>query len=73
MSASSTSTRGSTATVSRFSAVAKIGPLEFSGFIAWRGQRTITDHQAFARLRLEQLAELAAEARGSAPDTSVAS
>jgi NADH:ubiquinone reductase (H+-translocating) len=27
--------KGSMATVSRFSAVAKIGPLEFSGFIAW--------------------------------------
>ena len=83
------------ATVSRFSAVAKIGPLEFSGFIAWliwlvlhlvyligfktkittllswtvtflstrRGQLTITDQQAFARTRLEQLAELAAEAQ----------
>ena len=89
--------KGSMATVSRFSAVAKIGPLEFSGFIAWliwlvlhlvyligfktkittlmswtvtflstrRGQLTITDQQAFARTRLEQLAELAAEARGS--------
>jgi hypothetical protein len=97
--------KGSVATVSRFSAVAKIGPLEFSGFIAWliwlvlhlvyligfkakittllswtviflstrRGQLTITDQQAFARMRLEQLAELAAEARGSAPDTRVAS
>src|ERR1700742_2911149 len=90
--------KGSMATVSRFSAVAKIGPLEFSGFIAWliwlvlhlvyligfktkittllswtvtflstrRGQLTITDQQAFARTRLEQLAEQAAEARGSA-------
>ena len=89
--------KGSMATVSRFSAVAKIGPLEFSGFIAWlmwlvlhlvylvgfksqittllswtmtflsnrRGQLPITDQQAFARTRLEQLAELAAEARGS--------
>ncbi len=87
------------ATVSRFSAVAKIGPLEFSGFIAWlawlvlhlvylvgfktkittllswtvtflstrRGQLTITEQQAFARTRLEHLAELAAEAQGSAP------
>jgi hypothetical protein len=27
--------KGSMATVSRFSAVAKIGPLEFGGFIAW--------------------------------------
>ena len=35
--------KGSTATVSRFSAVAKISPLEFSGFIAWRGLRTVTD------------------------------
>jgi NADH:ubiquinone reductase (H+-translocating) len=97
--------KGSMATVSRFSAVAKIGPLEFSGFIAWlmwlvlhlvyligfktkittllswtvtflstrRGQLTITDQQAFARTRLEQLAELAAEARGSAGTTRVAS
>jgi NADH:ubiquinone reductase (H+-translocating) len=86
--------KGSMATVSRFSAVAKIGPLEFSGFIAWlawlvlhlvylvgfktkvstllswtvtflstrRGQLTITEQQAFARTRLEQLAVLAAEA-----------
>ncbi|MGH3560817.1 MAG: NAD(P)/FAD-dependent oxidoreductase [Mycobacterium sp.] len=90
--------KGSMSTVSRFSAVAKIGPLEFSGFIAWlvwlvlhlvyligfktkittllswtvtflstrRGQLTITDQQAFARTRLEQLAELAAEAHGPA-------
>ena len=90
--------KGSMATVSRFSAVAKIGPLEFSGFIAWlawlvlhlvylvgfktkvstllswtvtfvsthRGQLTITEQQAFARTRLEQLAELAAEARDPA-------
>jgi NADH dehydrogenase len=90
--------KGSMATISRFSAVAKIGPLEFSGFIAWlmwlvlhlvylvgfktkistllswtvtflstrRGQLTITDQQAFARTRLEQLAELAAESRGTA-------
>jgi NADH:quinone reductase (non-electrogenic) len=97
--------KGSMATVSRFSAVAKIGTLDFSGFIAWliwlvmhlvyligfktkittllswtvtflstrRGQLAITDQQAFARTRLEQLAELAAEARGSAPDTSMAS
>ncbi|MBY0441126.1 MAG: NAD(P)/FAD-dependent oxidoreductase [Mycobacteriaceae bacterium] len=86
--------KGSMATVSRFSAVAKIGPLEFSGFIAWlmwlvlhlayligfrskittmlswtvtflstrRGQLTITEQQAFARTRLEQLAVAAAEA-----------
>jgi NADH:ubiquinone reductase (H+-translocating) len=97
--------KGSMATVSRFSAVAKLGPLEFSGFIAWpislvlhlvyligfktkittllswtltflstrRGQPTITGQQAFARTRLEQLAELAAEARGSAGTTRVAS
>jgi NADH dehydrogenase len=97
--------KGSMATVSRFSAVAKIGPLEFSGFIAWliwlvlhlvyligfktkvttllswtvtflstrRGQLTITDQQAFARTRLEQLAELAADARGSAATRRVAS
>jgi NADH:ubiquinone reductase (H+-translocating) len=86
--------KGSMATVSRFSAVAKIGPLEFSGLIAWfawlvlhlvylvgfknqvttllswtvtflsgrRGQLTITEQQAFARTRLEQLAVMAAEA-----------
>ncbi len=97
--------KGSMATVSRFSAVAKIGPLEFSGFIAWlawlvlhlvylvgfknqvttlvswavtflsnrRGQLTITEQQAFARTRLEQLAELAAEAHGSGTTTRVAS
>src|SRR6201997_2264791 len=97
--------KGSMATVSRFSAVAKIGPLEFSGFIAWliwlvlhlayligfktkittllswtvtflstrRGQLTITDQQAFARTRLEQLAELAAEARKSAGTARAAS
>ncbi|OBF53009.1 NADH dehydrogenase [Mycobacterium sp. 852002-53434_SCH5985345] len=87
--------KGSMATVSRFSAVAKVGPLEFSGFIAWlmwlvlhlvylvgfktkvstllswtvtflstrRGQLTITEQQAFARTRIEQLAVLAAEAK----------
>jgi NADH:ubiquinone reductase (H+-translocating) len=86
--------KGSMATVSRFSAVAKIGPLEFGGLIAWlawlmlhlvyligfknkvttvlswtvtflsgrRGQLTITEQQAFARTRIEQLAVLAAEA-----------
>jgi NADH dehydrogenase len=85
--------KGSMATVSRFSAVAKIGPVEFSGLFAWlawlvlhlvylvgfktkistllswtvtflstrRGQLTITEQQAFARTRLEQLAVLAAE------------
>jgi len=87
--------KGSMAAVSRFSAVAKIGPLEFSGFIAWlawlvlhlvylvgfktkvstllswivtflsthRGQLTITEQQAFARTRLEQLEVMAAEAK----------
>ena len=86
--------KGSMATVSRFSAVAKIGPVEFSGLIAWfawlvlhlvylvgfktkistllswiitflstgRGQLTITEQQAFARTRIEQLAVAAAEA-----------
>lgn len=84
--------KGSMATVSRFSAVAKIGPLEFGGFIAWlawlvlhlvylvgfktklvtllswtvtflstkRGQLTITEQQAYARTRLEELQEIAA-------------
>ncbi|QLL05160.1 NAD(P)/FAD-dependent oxidoreductase [Mycobacterium vicinigordonae] len=97
--------KGSMATVSRFSALAKIGPLEFSGFIAWlawlvlhlvylvgfktkvstllswtvtflsthRGQLAITEQQAFARTRIEQLAELAAEAHGSASVDKVAS
>lgn len=87
--------KGSMATVSRFSAVAKIGPVEFSGLFAWfawlvlhlvylvgfktkistllswtvtflstrRGQLTITEQQAFARTRLEQLAVLAAETK----------
>src|SRR5581483_4489517 len=87
--------KGSMATISRFSAVAKIGPLEFGGVIAWfawlllhlvyligfknkittvlswtvtflsgrRGQLTITEQQAFARTRLEQLAVLAAETK----------
>ena len=87
------------AAVSRFSAVAKIGPVEFSGFIAWlawlvlhlvyligfksqvatllswtvtflsnrRGQLTITEQQAFARTRLEQLAVMAAEAQRGTP------
>jgi NADH:ubiquinone reductase (H+-translocating) len=95
--------KGSMATVSRFSAVAKIGPLEFSGLFAWfawlvlhlvylvgfktkvstllswtvtflstrRGQLTITEQQAFARTRLEQLAVMAAEAKR--PATRVAS
>ncbi|AFM17563.1 NADH dehydrogenase, FAD-containing subunit [Mycolicibacterium chubuense NBB4] len=84
--------KGSMATVSRFSAVAKIGPLEFGGFIAWlawlvlhlvylvgfktkiatllswtvtflstkRGQLTITEQQAYARTRIEELEEIAA-------------
>lgn len=87
--------KGSMATVSRFSAVAKVGPMEFSGLFAWfawlvlhlvylvgfktkvstllswtvtflstrRGQLTITEQQAFARTRLEQLAVAAAEAK----------
>jgi NADH dehydrogenase len=86
--------KGSMATVSRFSAVAKVGRLEFSGFIAWlawlvlhlvylvgfktkiatllswivtflsthRGQLTITEQQAWARTRLEELEEIAAAA-----------
>jgi NADH:ubiquinone reductase (H+-translocating) len=86
--------KGSMATISRFSAVAQIGPLEFGGVLAWfawlllhlvyligfknkittvlswtvtflsgrRGQLTITEQQAFARTRLEQLAVMAAEA-----------
>ena len=88
--------KGSMATVSRFSAVAQIGPLEFGGLIAWlawlvlhlvylvgfktkittliswtvtflstrRGQLTITEQQAFARTRIEQLEEIAAAAEG---------
>ncbi|WP_163891044.1 NAD(P)/FAD-dependent oxidoreductase [Mycolicibacterium hippocampi] len=84
--------KGSMATVSKFSAVAKIGPLEFGGFIAWlawlflhliylvgfktkivtmlswtvtflgrnRGQLTITEQQAYARTRIEELEEIAA-------------
>ncbi len=84
--------KGSMATVSKFNAVAKIGPLEFGGFIAWlawlflhlvylvgfktkivtvlswtvtflgrnRGQLTITEQQAYARTRLEELQEIAA-------------
>lgn len=84
--------KGSMATVSKFNAVAKIGPLEFSGFIAWlawlflhlvylvgfktkvatllswtvtflgrnRGQLTITEQQAYARTRIEELEEIAA-------------
>ncbi|WP_193048116.1 NAD(P)/FAD-dependent oxidoreductase [Mycolicibacterium baixiangningiae] len=84
--------KGSMATVSRFSAVAKVGRLEFGGFIAWlawlalhlvylvgfktkivtliswtvtflstkRGQLTITEQQAYARTRIEELEEIAA-------------
>ena len=82
--------KGSMATVSRYSAVVKAGPIEFSGFIAWlswlflhliylvgfkarittalswigtfigshRGQLTITEQQAYARNRIEQLEEI---------------
>ena len=82
--------KGSMATVSRYSAVVKAGPIEFSGFIAWlswlflhliylvgfkarittalswigtfigshRGQLTITEQQAYARTRIEQLEEI---------------
>lgn len=81
--------KGSMATVSRHSAVAKVGPVEFSGYFAWlawlflhlvymvgfkrrfitafswfttftgsqRGQLTITELQAYARTRIEQLEE----------------
>lgn len=84
--------KGSMATVSRYSAVAKVGKIEFSGYFAWlawlflhliylvgfkarlvtavswigtfvgshRGQLTITEQQAYARTRLEQLEEMAA-------------
>ena len=80
------------ATVSRFSAVAQVGKIEFGGFIAWlawlglhliylvgfrtkiatllswavtflgrsRGQLTITEQQAYARTRIEELEEIAA-------------
>jgi NADH:ubiquinone reductase (H+-translocating) len=83
--------KGSMATVSRFSAVAKVGPVEFGGFIAWlawlvlhlvylvgfktkittllswtvtflsraRGNLTITEQQAYARTRIEELQEIA--------------
>ncbi len=84
--------KGSMATVSRYSAVAKVGKIEFAGFFAWlawlflhliymvgfkarlttslswistfigshRGQLTITEQQAYARTRIEQLEEIAA-------------
>ncbi len=89
--------KGSMATVSRFSAVAQIGPLEFGGFIAWlawlvlhlvylvgfrrkiatllswtvtflgraRGNLYITEQQAYARTRIEELEEIAARGRAS--------
>ena len=88
--------KGSMATVSRFSAVAQIGPLEFGGFIAWlawlvlhlvylvgfrrkittllswtvtflgraRGNLYITEQQAYARTRIEELEEIAASTEG---------
>jgi NADH:ubiquinone reductase (H+-translocating) len=88
--------KGSMATVSRFSAVAQIGPLEFGGFIAWlawlmlhlvylvgfrrklatllswtvtflgraRGNLYITEQQAYARTRIEELEEIAAAVEG---------
>jgi NADH:ubiquinone reductase (H+-translocating) len=88
--------KGSMATVSRFSAVAQIGPLEFGGFIAWlawlvlhlvylvgfrrkittllswtvtflgraRGNLYITEQQAYARTRIEELEEIAAGVEG---------
>jgi NADH dehydrogenase len=87
--------KGSMATVSKYNAVAQVGKLEFSGFIAWlawlglhliylvgfrtkvatllswavtflgrdRGQLTITEQQAYARTRIEQLEEMAATAQ----------
>ena len=90
--------KGSMATVSRYSAVAKIGPLEFGGIVAWfawlvlhlvylvgfktkvttllswfvtfigrnRGQLTVTEQQAFARTRIEQLEEIAATVQSEA-------
>ena len=84
--------KGSMATVSKYNAVAQVGKLEFSGFLAWlawlglhliylvgfktkvatilswtvtfmsrqRGQLTITEQQAYARTRIEELEEIAA-------------
>lgn len=84
--------KGSMATVSKWSAVAQVGKIEFAGFIAWlawlflhliylvgfrtkvatllgwattflgreRAQLTITEQQAYARTRIEQLEEIAA-------------
>ena len=89
--------KGSMATVSRFSAVAKVGPIEFAGFFAWlcwlvlhlvylvgfrtklvtllswgvtflstkRGQLTVTEQQAYARTRIEELEEIAAAVQES--------
>jgi NADH:ubiquinone reductase (H+-translocating) len=88
--------KGSMATVSRFSAVAQIGPVKFGGFIAWlawlvlhlvylvgfrrkittllswtvtflgraRGNLYITEQQAYARTRIEELEEIAATVEG---------
>ncbi len=88
--------KGSMATVSRFSAVAQIGPVKFGGFIAWlawlvlhlvylvgfkrkvttllswtvtflgraRGNLYITEQQAYARTRIEELQEIAAGVEG---------
>jgi len=90
--------KGSMATVSRFSAVTKIGPLEFAGFLAWlawlllhlvylvgfktkvatllswtvtflsnaRSHLTITEQQAYARTRIDELEELAEAASAEA-------
>ena len=87
--------KGSMATVSKYNAVAKIGPIEFGGFLGWlawlglhlallvgfsskvatllawtgtfighsRGQLAITEQQAYARTRLETLAEVAEQVR----------
>ncbi|MCV7192844.1 NAD(P)/FAD-dependent oxidoreductase [Mycolicibacterium brumae] len=84
--------KGSMAAVSKYSAVAQVGKLEFGGFLAWlawlglhliylvgfqsklmtvlswtrsflspgRGQLTMTEQQAYARTRIEQLEEIAA-------------
>src|SRR6185436_11228209 len=67
--------KGSMATVSRFSAVAKVGQLKLVGFktkittlLSWtvtflsraRGNLTITEQQAYARTRIEELQEIAA-------------
>jgi NADH:ubiquinone reductase (H+-translocating) len=92
--------KGSMATISKHSAVAKVGKLEFGGYIAWlawlflhliylvgfrtkiatllswansflsraRGQLTITEQQAYARTRLEQLQEVADAAEQQVED-----